>query len=82
MSTSLDGGEQGGGMTPTGGLGPPLPFFLFLEAPEPFFSRQLQTYCLLYQLRLSDVLQYMMMHEWCHNSSWKMSSWCSLRMTK
>ena len=26
VSTSLDGGEGGGGMTPTGGLGPPPPF--------------------------------------------------------
>ena len=38
MSTSLDGGEGGGGMTPTGGLGPPPPFFLLLEVPEHFFS--------------------------------------------
>ena len=39
MSTSLDGGERGGEMTPTGGLGLPPPFFLFLEAPEPFFFK-------------------------------------------
>ena len=37
MSTYLDGGEGGGGMTPTGGLGPPPSFFLFLEVPEHFF---------------------------------------------
>ena len=37
MSTSLDGGKGGGGMTPTGGLGPSPPFFLFFEAPEYFF---------------------------------------------
>ena len=26
-------------MTPTGGLGPPRPFFLFLEVPECFFFK-------------------------------------------
>ena len=35
--TSLDGGEGGGGTMPTGGLGPPPPFPLFLEVPEHFF---------------------------------------------
>ena len=70
-STSLDEGEGGGGTTSTGGLGPPPPFFLLLEAPEHFFSRQLETYCLLYQLRLGAILKYAMMHQWHHNSSWK-----------
>ena len=37
VSTSLDGGEGGGGMIPTGSLGPPPPIFLFLEAPERLF---------------------------------------------
>ena len=43
MLTSVHGGhggEEGGdGMTPTGGLGPPQPFFFFLEAPEHFFFK-------------------------------------------
>ena len=39
MLTSLDGGEGGGGMIPTGGLGPPPPVFLFLDAPECFFFK-------------------------------------------
>ena len=39
VSTSLYGGERGSGMTPTGGLGPPPPFLLFLEAPEHFFFK-------------------------------------------
>ena len=36
MLTSLDGGEGGGGMTPTHGLGPASPFLMF-GAPEHFF---------------------------------------------
>ena len=76
MSTSLDGGKGGGGMTPTtGGFGPPPPFFLLLEAPEHFFLRQLETYYLLYQLRLGAISKYIMMHQWCCNSSLKTWSW-------
>ena len=39
MLTSLDGGEGGGGMIPTGGLSPSPPVFLFLDAPECFFFK-------------------------------------------
>ena len=62
-STSLDGGEGGGVMTLSGGLGPAPPFFLFLERQSASFSRQLETSCLLYHLRLGAILQYAMMHK-------------------
>ena len=52
MPTSLDGGEGGHGMIPTGGLGPPPPFSYFWKCQSTSFLRQLETYCLLYQLRL------------------------------
>ena len=62
-------------MTPTGGLGPPPPFFHVWKHQSVSFLRQLETNCLLYQLRLRAILQYMMMHKWHCNSSWKTLSW-------
>ena len=56
VSTSLDGGEGGGGMTPTGGLGPPPLFSYFWQCQSTSFLRQGETYCLLYQLSLGAIL--------------------------
>ena len=58
-------------MTPTGGLGPPPPFSYFWKCQSASFLRQLESCCLLHQLRLGAILQYTMMHEWHCNSSWK-----------
>ena len=55
MLTSLDGGEGGGGTIPTGGLGPPPPFFLFLEAPEHFFFET-----------VGDLLFVVSIKSWCY----------------
>ena len=58
MLTSLDGrhgGEGDGGMIPTGGLGPPPPFFLFLETPEHFFFKT-----------AGDFLFVVSIKAWCH----------------
>ena len=52
VSTSLDGGEEGGGMIPTGGLDL---FSYFWKCKSTSFSRQLETYCLLYQLGLGTI---------------------------
>ena len=54
-STSLDGGEGGGVMTLSGGLGPAPPFFLFLEAPECFFFKT-----------AGDFLFVVSLKAWCH----------------
>ena len=79
MSTSVDGGHGGegggGGTTPTCGLGPPPPFFLFLEAPEHFFFETAGDSGLLYHLRCGAILQYAMMCKWYHNPAWKTLSW-------
>ena len=57
MLTSLDGGEGGGQMTPTGGLGLPPPIFHIWKCHSTSFLRQQETYCLLYHLRLGNVFQ-------------------------
>ena len=74
MLTSLDGGEGGGGTIPTGGLGPPPPFSYFWKCQSASFSIHLESYCLLYQLRIGAIWKYVMMHEQHHNSSWKLLS--------
>ena len=77
----MDGGhggeEGGGGMTPTGGLGPPQPFPFFLEVPDHFFFETAGDFWFVGSLlRHGAVSQYVMMHEQHHNPSWKMLSWC------